>query len=87
MSVHEAISEHSRKQHEHLQRFLELDALREQAIQLAVADCLAGKPFTVEAINETTRRINDHAHHGISPTRVYVTEQMVRDYAEQLNKG
>lgn len=74
------ISKHSQKQHAHLVRFAELDAERELAIEQAVRLLLAGEPFSVEEINAATRRINEHAKHGISPTRVFVTEEMVREY-------
>ncbi|CAG7628071.1 YpbS family protein [Paenibacillus allorhizosphaerae] len=80
MSVHEAITAHTRKQHSHLEQFLELEEAREHAIDHAVARCAAGQPFHVDAINEWTIRINKHAQNGISPTRALVTEQMVRDF-------
>jgi len=80
MNVHEAITAHTRKQHAHLEQFLELEAGRERAIDEAVARCAAGQPFSADAINEWTLRINKHAQNGISPTRVRVTEQMIRDF-------
>lgn len=83
MSVHEAITAHTRKMHSHLEIFQVLDAEREQAIEQAVASCKAGQPFSVEAINRASARINEHAKHGISPTRPYVTEQMLMDYVNR----
>lgn len=86
MNVHEAISQHSRKQHEHLQIFEELDAAREQLIQEAVDRCMNGEPFSTEEINRVTARIVEHAKYGISPLRQFVNEDMVRDYVEQLKR-
>lgn len=81
MSVHAAISEHSRKQHLHLNEFRQLDELRESFIEEALRLCRDGKPFSVESINEATREINRLAGQGISPVRIMVTEDMVREYA------
>lgn len=84
MNVHEAISEHSRKQHEHLQIFEQLDHAREMLIQEAVDRCLKGESFSTEQINQVTARIVEHAKHGISPLRQFVNEDMVRDYVDLL---
>jgi hypothetical protein len=81
MSVHEAISKHSNNQHMHIVKFQELDGQREQAIDACVALCKSGQPFSVAAINAITAAIIEHAKHGISPLRQYVTEDMVREYA------
>jgi hypothetical protein len=86
MNVHEAISQHSRKQHEHLQEFEQLDHLREELIQEAVELCLKGEAFSTEAINQVTARIIEHAKNGISPLRQFVNEDMIRDYVEQLKR-
>lgn len=82
MNVHEAITSHTRKQHAHLERFIELENERERAIEQAVAQCAAGLPFSVERINAATARINSHAQKGISPTRIFVTEEMVREFVK-----
>lgn len=84
MNVHEAISQHSRKQHEHLQVFEQLDSIREKLIQEAVDCCLKGESFSTEEINRVTARIIEHAKHGISPLRQFVNEDMVRDYVDLL---
>jgi len=81
LNVHEAITAHSRKQHLHLVEFERLDALREQAIEDAVSKCRNGEPFDVDRINEATAFINAHAKEGISPTRKYVTIEMVKQFA------
>lgn len=78
--VHEAITAHTRKQHAHLQRFVALDEAREQAIAEAVALCELGLPFHTDEINAYTAQINAHAQNGISPRRVHVTADMIRDY-------
>jgi len=85
LNVHESISEHSKKQHRHLVEFEKLDALREERIEEAVRKCRAGEPFDVDAINEATARINAHAKHGISPTRKYVTIEMVKQFVFSSN--
>ncbi|UUZ78927.1 YpbS family protein [Paenibacillus sp. P26] len=84
--VHEAITAHTRKQHAHLERFLELDEARERAIEEAVSLCEKGLSFSVERINAITAQINAHAGQGISPLRKPVTEQMVRDYTARRNR-
>ncbi|MCP3775606.1 YpbS family protein [Paenibacillus sp. MZ04-78.2] len=85
-NVHEAITNHTRKQNAHLERFLELENERETAIEEAIALCIAGEPFNVDAINAATDRINRHARNGISPTRVHVTPDMVREAARKQMK-
>jgi len=80
LNVHESITEHSKKQHQHLVEFERLDALREAAIEEAVTKCKNGEPFDVDRINEATSRINAHAKEGISPTRRYVTIEMVKQF-------
>ncbi|TVY07265.1 DUF2533 family protein [Paenibacillus cremeus] len=81
MNAHEAITAHIRKQNAHLERFLELDEARERAIEKATALCAAGQPFSTDEINEWSARINAHARNGISPTRVIVTQEMIREHA------
>ncbi|GAA4859445.1 hypothetical protein GCM10023310_43350 [Paenibacillus vulneris] len=83
MSVHEAITAHTRKMHSHLEQFQVLDEQREAAIDRALNLCASGQPFTVDEINAFTARINEHAKHGISPTRPYVTVDMVRDFVKR----
>lgn len=83
MEAREAITAHSKKQHQHLVTFAKLDQQREDAIEEALQQCMAGRPFTVDRINEITDRINRHAKQGISPTRKYVTVDMVKEYAER----
>jgi hypothetical protein len=82
MSVHTAITAHSKKQHDHIELFLHLDQLRELAIDHAVQKCMANKPFTVEEINQISRDINEHAKKGISPTRKLVSEEMIQHYVD-----
>jgi hypothetical protein len=85
MSVHQAISQHSNNQHLHIVRFTELDEQREQAIDACLALCISGQPFSVDTINAITAAIIEHAKHGISPLRQYVTEQMIKEYAAKLD--
>lgn len=80
MNVHEAISAHSKKQHLHLVEFERLDAEREAAIEEAIEACRNGNPFSVDRINDATARINAHAKTGISPTRKYVTIDMIKQF-------
>jgi hypothetical protein len=86
MSVHEAITSHTRKMHTHLEVFQQLDVQREQAIDQAVALCASGQPFTVDEINRFTALINEHAKHGISPTRPYVSEEMLQQYVNRASQ-
>lgn len=87
MSVLHDINQHSQKQYKHLQRFLEMDQAREQAIEEAIEAYWLQRGFTVEKINHITAQINEHAKKGISPVRAYVTEAMLRDAAGKLNPG
>lgn len=84
MDVREAITAHAKKMRRHLEGFAELDALRETAIDQAVALCRANQPFSVDEINAVTALINEHAKRGISPTRKYVDEAMVREYVNKM---
>ncbi|MCR8630697.1 YpbS family protein [Paenibacillus radicis (ex Xue et al. 2023)] len=86
MSVHEAITSHTRKMHSHLEVFQELDNQREEAIEHVISLCASGQPFTVDAINRITTSINEHAKHGISPTRPYVTPSMVEQYINRTSR-
>jgi hypothetical protein len=86
MSVHTAITAHSKKQHDHIEAFLHLDQLREQAIDQALQQCIHHEPFDVQEINRISREINDHAKRGISPTRKLVTEAMIAQYADRLKQ-
>jgi hemerythrin superfamily protein len=83
MSVHKAISEHSSKQQKALQDFLELDHKREEYIEEAIQKCKNNEPFTVDKINEITRKINDLAIKEIVPTRKLVTIKMVKGSLEK----
>jgi hypothetical protein len=84
MSVHTAITAHSKKQHDHIELFLQLDQLREQAIDQAVQQCLANQPFNVAEINQISRDINELAKKGISPTRKLVSEEMIQHYVSSF---
>jgi hypothetical protein len=87
MSVHTAITAHSKKQHDHIEAFLHLDELREQAIDQAVRQYIQNEPFDVQEINRISREINDHAKRGISPTRKLVTKDMISEYAERIKQS
>jgi len=81
MSVHTAITAHSKKQHDHIEKFLYLDQLREQAIEVALQKCKQNQAFNVVEINQISRKINEHALHGISPSRKLISEEMITEYA------
>jgi hypothetical protein len=83
MSVHTAITAHSKKQHDHIEVFLKLDQLREQAIEMVLQKCLNNEPYSLQEINQISREINEHALKGISPSRKLVTEKMIEDYAKR----
>lgn len=82
-NVHEAISKHSKKQHEIVKQFLQLEQMREFYIAEAVTLCEENKPFSVDNINLVTRKINELAKKGIAPNRKLVTEDMVREFVER----
>ncbi|QGQ96312.1 DUF2533 family protein [Paenibacillus psychroresistens] len=86
MSVHTAITAHSKKQHDHIEAFLQLDQLREQAIDQALQQCIKKESFSITEINQISRQINEHALKGISPVRKLVTEQMIQDYADRTKQ-
>lgn len=83
MSVHQAISAHSKKQQEAIQTFLELDKKRENYIEEAIVKCKNNELFTVDQINGISKKINDLATKEIIPTRKYVTIEMIREYVEK----
>lgn len=83
MSVHKAISEHSSKQKKALQDFLELDHKREEYIEEAIQKCKNNEPFTVDKINEVTKKINDLAVKEIVPTRKHITREMVQKFVQK----
>jgi hypothetical protein len=84
--VHQAITAHLQKQHALLRRFAELEQERERYIEEAVTLCQNGLPFTVENINEVTKKINELAKQGAVPVRKYVTAEMVKEYVERSKK-
>ncbi|BDG80392.1 hypothetical protein BJH90_08625 [Bacillus halotolerans] len=81
--VHKAISAHSAKQHEHIKTFMQLEHLREMAIEEAVAKCKNDEPFSTDAINEITEKMNQLAKKGIVPTRRLVSKEMVKEYVSR----
>lgn len=85
-NVHEAISKHSKKQHEIVKTFLQLEAKREMFIEEAVQLAEKQQPFTVEKINYVSKEINELAKRGIAPTRKLVTEEMVIEYVKRKQK-
>ncbi|WP_456271408.1 YpbS family protein [Bacillus sp. AK031] len=86
MSVHKAITDHSKKQNSIAKEFLMLDEQRENYIEEAVNLCLKGESFTTDKINQVTKRINDEARLGIVPERKFVTIEMVEEYCAKLSK-
>lgn len=83
MSVHKAISEHSRKQNQVVMNFLQLEQQREAYIEEAIVLCRQNKPYTTEKINEVTKRINELARKGIAPQRQLVTNEMVKEFVSR----
>ncbi|WP_026562144.1 DUF2533 family protein [Bacillus sp. J37] len=82
-NVHEAISQHSNNQHQHIQSFLKLEAKREALIEEAIFRCVNSKPFEVEQINHVTSEMNRLASEGIVPTRKQVTKEMVQEFVKR----
>ena len=85
MSVHKAITEHSKKQNEIVTKFLQLEAKRESLIEQAIQLCIEGKPFSTEEINFVTNQINQLARSGIAPQRKLVTTEMVQEFVNRKN--
>ncbi|WP_339146442.1 MULTISPECIES: YpbS family protein [unclassified Sutcliffiella] len=83
MSVHKAISEHSRKQNQVVMNFLQLEQQREAYIEEAIVLCRQNIPYTTEKINEVTKRINELARKGIAPQRQLVTKEMVEEFVSR----
>lgn len=82
-NVHEAISQHSKKQHNHIQAFLKLEAKREALIEEAIQLCVNSLSFEVAKINQVTEEMNRLASEGIVPTRKIVTTQMIKEYVQK----
>ncbi|MCM3617297.1 YpbS family protein [Sutcliffiella horikoshii] len=85
MSVHKAISEHSRKQNKVVMSFLQLEQQREAYIEEATQLCREKEPFTTEKINAVTKQINELARKGIAPQRKLVTKEMVEEFVSRSN--
>lgn len=79
-NVHDAISQHSKKQHNHIQTFLKLEAKRESLIEEAIQLCMNSLPYDVNQINQVTAEMNHLATKGIVPTRKKVTKDMVQQF-------
>lgn len=80
-NVHEAITKHSKSQHEIVKTFVGLEQQRELFIDEAVSLAKQNKEFTVDKINKVTNEINKLAKKGIVPLRKLVTVEMVKEYA------
>ncbi|MCY9190598.1 DUF2533 family protein, partial [Bacillus mojavensis] len=76
-------SAQSAKQHENIKTFMQLEHLREMAIEEAVAKCKNDEPFSTDAINEVTEKMNQLAKKGIVPTRRLVSKEMVKEYVSR----
>jgi hypothetical protein len=84
--VHQAITEHVKKQHSIVSKFLQLEQKREVLIEEAVQLAMRNQPFSVHSINSVTQEMNQLAKQGIVPQRKYVTEEMIIDYVNRLKK-
>ena len=83
MSVHKAISEHSRKQNQVVMNFLQLEQQRETYIEEAIVLCRQQQPYTTDKINKVTNQINELARKGIAPQRKLVTKEMVEEFVSR----
>ncbi|QII51611.1 YpbS family protein [Bacillus paralicheniformis] len=79
-NVHEAITAHSKKQHQHIKQFVRLEQEREKAIDEAVDKCRRNEAFSTDLINQITMQMNELAKKGIVPTRRLVSKEMVAEY-------
>ncbi|WP_062198033.1 DUF2533 family protein [Massilibacterium senegalense] len=83
MSVHKQLTEHSKRQHERIVRFKQLDMMRELAIDEAIEQMKKTGICSVGKINDITKQINELARQGIVPTRKLVSIEMVKEYVER----
>ncbi|MGN9865046.1 YpbS family protein [Bacillus swezeyi] len=86
-NVHEAITAHSKKQHQHISEFVLLEQEREKAIDKAVAKCERKEPFSTDRINQITVKMNELSKKGIVPIRRLVSKGMVEEYVSRKNAG
>ncbi|KAA6451736.1 YpbS family protein [Bacillus swezeyi] len=86
-NVHEAITAHSKKQHQHISEFVLLEQEREKAIDEAVAKCERKEPFSTDRINQITVKMNELSKKGIVPIRRLVSKEMVEEYVSRKNAG
>jgi hypothetical protein len=86
MSVHKAISEHSKTQNKRVEDFILLDQERERLIEDAIAKCKENLEYDVAQINKVTLEINELARKGIVPGRKLVTKEMVAEFVERLSQ-
>ncbi|MFT0800533.1 YpbS family protein [Bacillus swezeyi] len=86
-NVHETITAHSKKQHQHISEFVLLEQEREKAIDEAVAKCERKEPFSTDRINQITVKMNELSKKGIVPIRRLVSKEMVEEYVSRKNAG
>ncbi|MED1741012.1 YpbS family protein [Bacillus swezeyi] len=86
-NVHEAITAHSKKQHQQISEFVLLEQEREKAIDEAVAKCERKEPFSTDRINQITVKMNELSKKGIVPKRRLVSKEMVEEYVSRKNAG
>lgn len=82
MSVHKELAQHAEKQNNVYKQFLQLDQLRENYIEEAIALCKKGKPFSTDKINQVTNQMNKINLRFI-PDRKNVTNAMIEEYVKK----
>lgn len=66
-NVHEAITAHSKKQHQHIKQFVRLEQEREKAIDETVDKCRRNEAFSTDLINQITKQMNELAKKASFP--------------------
>lgn len=66
-NVHEAITAHSKKQHQHIKQFVRLEQEREKAIDDVVDKCRRNEAFSTDLINQITVQMNELAKKASFP--------------------
>lgn len=83
MSVHLEISKKVKSVNLIIEEYKRLDSLREQKIEEVIGKARGKEDFSVDPINQVTRKLNQHAIQHHLPSRALVTKGMVLDACVQ----
>ncbi|OZM57466.1 hypothetical protein CIB95_08410 [Lottiidibacillus patelloidae] len=79
MTVHKAISTHSKNQAKMVKTFQQMDELREEAINTMLTLAKNNEPFSLEEVNNISKKMNEYRKqvNFELPERKLVTKEMV----------